>query len=202
MISLWHFVLKNAWKDANLEPWGDDGIEEAARWDGKSGAFVAAIREAKFIDGFIVHDWLERAGKLVLDRMYNEERRKNGVKRRKTEATQPYPTLPNPTQPINNLEDAGKLVAELEHRLEANGVKAPLRKKAIRDADLLLRVDSRPIEEALAVLRWATDDSFWKSNILSIGKFRQKYDQLKLRMQNGSGRNAGHAAPVHGKYGD
>ena len=109
LTALWHFVLRNAWRNADLEPWGETGVEKSARWTGKPGVLLAALRECGFIDGFEVHGWLERAGRLVNDRLYNERRKINAVKRRKTplqrrktEATlpyltQPYPTLPNPT---------------------------------------------------------------------------------------------------------
>lgn len=97
LASLWHFTLRNAWRDANLEQWGDDAIEAACRWRGEPGLFVKALRECGFMDGFTVHGWLERAGRLVNDRIYNEKRRKSSVKRRKPLATLPYPTLPNPT---------------------------------------------------------------------------------------------------------
>lgn len=99
LTSLWHFVLRNAWRDANLEKWGDQGIERAARWDGEPGVFVKALREAGYLDGSVAHDWLERAGKLVNDRLYNDQRKKYAVIRRKSDATLPNPTLPNPTQP-------------------------------------------------------------------------------------------------------
>jgi hypothetical protein len=105
---LWHFVLRNAWKDANLEPWGDAEIERAAWWEGEKGACVKALREVGFLDGFVVHDWVERAGRLVGDRLYNEQRRKSSVKRpskrRKPLATLPYPTLPNPTKPTTGFD--------------------------------------------------------------------------------------------------
>lgn len=99
--SLWHFVLEHAWRDSDLSKWGDDGIEGAARWRGEPGAMVKALRDSGFLDGAIVHGWAERAGKLVRDRFYNEERRQktvetnvDAVKRRKAVATLPYPTLP------------------------------------------------------------------------------------------------------------
>lgn len=114
LVSLWHFVLRNAWRDANLEPWGDDGIERAARWDGEKGVFVAALRECGFIDGFVVHGWQKRAGRLVQDRRRNEVRKrrrltggKPAVKRRDTAgklvATLPYPTVPNLTLPNQSI---------------------------------------------------------------------------------------------------
>ena len=120
---LWHFVLRNAWRDANLEPWGDEGIESAAQWEGKSGEMVAALRESGYLDGYIVHGWSERAGKLVQDRMYNETKRRgshasteiNAVIRRKADATLPNPTVPNPTQPYpTNVQPAEKRAASFK----------------------------------------------------------------------------------------
>lgn len=110
LFSLWHFVLRNAWRDANLEPWGDEGIERASRWDGEKGVFVAALRECGFLDGFVVHGWQKRAGRLVQDRRRNELRKrrrttggKPAVNMRcrtgKLAATVPNPTLPNLTIP-------------------------------------------------------------------------------------------------------
>ncbi len=77
---LWHFVLRNAWKDANLEPWGDAEIERAMFWEGEKGVAISALRKAGFLDGFVVHDWLEISAGLVGERLYNERRRKNAVK--------------------------------------------------------------------------------------------------------------------------
>lgn len=112
LMALWHFVLRNAWRDANLAEWGDDGIEFAARWKGPSGELVAALRAVGYLDDCVAHGWMERAGKLVQDRLYNETRRriatdetqKNAVIRRKADATLPNPTVPNPTvpNPTNN----------------------------------------------------------------------------------------------------
>lgn len=110
LISLWHFVLQSAWRDSDLEAWGDDVIEKKSRWDGEKGVWVTALRECGLMDGFVVHGWQNRAGRLVQDRRRNEKRKKrrdNGGKtadeRRKTAskyvATLPNPTLPNLTQP-------------------------------------------------------------------------------------------------------
>lgn len=110
LVSLWHFVLQNAWRDSNLEPWGDAVIEQKSRWDGEKGVWIKALRDCGFMDGFIVHGWLKRAGRLVADRRRNERRKKRtitggktAVERRTTGrrsvATVPYPTVPNPTLP-------------------------------------------------------------------------------------------------------
>lgn len=51
-------------------------------------------------------------------------------------------------------------------------------------ADLMLRLDHRTAEEIAAIIRWSQRDNFWKSNILSMGKLREKFDQLAMK-QNG-----------------
>jgi hypothetical protein len=32
-------------------------------------------------------------------------------------------------------------------------------------------------------MRWCQRDSFWQANILSTAKFREKFDQLELKME-------------------
>lgn len=51
------------------------------------------------------------------------------------------------------------------------------------EADKLLRLDKRPLWEAEKVLLWAMSNSFWRTNILSIPKFRKRYAQLKAQMR-------------------
>ena len=66
--------------------------------------------------------------------------------------------------------------------------------KWAKHVDLILRVDERPLSDLKEVLKFATTDTFWQSNILSTKKLRDKYDQLYLKMikeredkTNGSG---------------
>lgn len=49
------------------------------------------------------------------------------------------------------------------------------------DMDKLIRIDDRPYEEAVAVIMFAQNDSFWRANILSGKKLREKYDQLYMK---------------------
>ena len=46
------------------------------------------------------------------------------------------------------------------------------------DAEKLLRLDKRDFEEAKKLITWSQADSFWKKNIRSMGKFREKYSRL------------------------
>lgn len=51
------------------------------------------------------------------------------------------------------------------------------------DFDKLNRIDGRDWEEMKLVLMWAKSDNFWSANILSAGKFREKYPTLIAQMQ-------------------
>lgn len=66
--------------------------------------------------------------------------------------------------------------------LENNpNVKKPNLDKWAKDIDLMIRVDRRNVEDIIRVIEWCQRDSFWKSNILSTGKLREKFDQLILK---------------------
>jgi phage replication O-like protein O len=54
--------------------------------------------------------------------------------------------------------------------------------------DAIMRLDNRKADDIETVIRWcqsgATKESrFWNNNILSTGKLRDKFDQLKLKME-------------------
>jgi hypothetical protein len=52
------------------------------------------------------------------------------------------------------------------------------------DIEKLHRIDGQPIDEIKKVIFWTVRDNFWKTNILSAAKFREKYDTLFLQMNN------------------
>lgn len=49
------------------------------------------------------------------------------------------------------------------------------------EIDRMLRLDQRTPGNIEGVIRWSQADDFWKQNILSPSKLREKYDQLWLR---------------------
>jgi hypothetical protein len=51
-----------------------------------------------------------------------------------------------------------------------------------KDVDRMIQIDKRTPEEIRAVIEWCQASTFWKNNILSIGKLREKFDQLLLKM--------------------
>lgn len=80
--------------------------------------------------------------------------------------------------------EARKLCERLADLRVANGCPRPKIGKRWLDAGrLLLTNDSRPFEQALAVLEWSQADKFWKPNIRSMPTFRERYDQLRLQAE-------------------
>lgn len=63
-----------------------------------------------------------------------------------------------------------------------------------RQARLMLDIDKRELSKVLNLIEWCQADTFWQSNVMSVPKFRQQYDQLALRArqewsQGKAGRN-------------
>lgn len=61
------------------------------------------------------------------------------------------------------------------------GVKEPNFQTWAIYVDRMLRIDNRTPQEIEAVISWAQQDNFWKLNILSAQKLREKYDQLNTK---------------------
>lgn len=95
---------------------------------------------------------------------------------------------PEPTR----RDDVERLCTHLANRVAANGSKRPTVGKGWRDAArLMLDRDGRTEEQVRRAIDWSQDDEFWRSNILSMPKLREKYDQLRLQAQR-DGSNVHH----------
>lgn len=78
--------------------------------------------------------------------------------------------------------DVDELLDLLDTCLEMNGFKKPSRNKKNRDAArLLLDLDGYDVKQVAWMIQWATSDEFWRTNILSMSKLREKFDQLKAK---------------------
>lgn len=53
-----------------------------------------------------------------------------------------------------------------------------------KSIDLLLRIDKRLAADVEAVIRFAQEDSFWQSNVLSAKTLRDKYDTLNAKRKS------------------
>lgn len=78
--------------------------------------------------------------------------------------------------------DVERLCGHLADRIEANGSKRPNVTKRWRDAArLMLDNDGRTEQQVMAAINWSQGHEFWRANILSMPKLREKYDQLRLQ---------------------
>ncbi len=86
--------------------------------------------------------------------------------------------------------DVEHLLDLLDEELTKNGVKKlPARNKKNRDAiRLMLDRDEIPADQIAGAIRWCQADEFWRGNILSASKLREKYETL--RQQAARGRRA------------
>ena len=79
----------------------------------------------------------------------------------------------------SNLQEAG---ASTRHVDSAKGT-------SIDDIRLLLEADKYTVEDLQAVYRFLQTNVFWKKNILSTAKLREKMDKLKLELKNGTNKS-------------
>lgn len=103
----------------------------------------------------------------------------------------PDPTRPDPTPtttsdvatapPRPEIEELCTLLAD---RIEGNGSKRPTISKGWRDAARkMLDIDGRTPDQITRLIEWSQSDEFWRANIQSMPKLRQKFDQLRLKAQ-------------------
>lgn len=224
--ALFHFALDNSWRAGDLSKWGDAGIERAAKWRRKPGALVSALRESTFLEDSTIKGWAERAGRLIKNRVdrENANRAKAGLALSRAEServpgesrTGPErePTVKDrkeqdrkgPERKESPSDDARALTLKLVELMKANDPKARIPADLSKwedEADKLIRLDTRTLSEAMPVLEWCQRSAFWKANILSTGKFREKFPtllgQMKADRSNGA---SGGATANGGAYAD
>lgn len=77
------YVKRVAWRTGDLSAYGDEDIEEACKWKGEPGDLVSAFRKcgkvtedgtlgSGILDGFVLHNWVNKSSKLIRDRLYRE----------------------------------------------------------------------------------------------------------------------------------
>jgi hypothetical protein len=89
-------------------------------------------------------------------------------------------------------EDVERLCAHLADRIESNGANRPNITVKWRDsARLMLDNDHRTEQQVHDAIEWALGHEFWRTNILSMPKLREQYEQLRLQAK----RKGGTAAP-------
>ncbi|WP_243061181.1 hypothetical protein [Nocardioides sp. SR21] len=87
--------------------------------------------------------------------------------------------------------DVQRLCLRLADRIAANGSKRPsITKRWLDAARLMLDTDGRSEAEIAGAIDWCQADEFWRSNILSMPKLREKYDTLRLQAQRKTGQQS------------
>lgn len=95
--------------------------------------------------------------------------------------------LTNRSKPEFAADSEAYLLARyLERNILQNNSKFPQsetqRQRWAKDIDLMLRLDKLDPDDIAEVIAWCQQDSFWRSNILSGKKLRQKYQELRMKM--------------------
>jgi len=67
--------------------------------------------------------------------------------------------------------------------------KAPNLNAWAEDARKMREIDNRDPNEMARVWTWIRNDSFWSTNILSISKFREKYDMVSMKAKSAGNPN-------------
>lgn len=102
---------------------------------------------------------------------------------------------PEPEPEPRTRPDVDELCHYLADAIEANGSRRPTIAKGWRTAArLMLDRDGRTVEQIKRAIDWCQRDDFWRGNVMSMPKLRQKYDQLRLQAARGQGQ-ANRGAP-------
>lgn len=94
--------------------------------------------------------------------------------------------------------DTERLCEHLADRIESNGSKRPTITTRWRDAArLLIDKDGRTEDQIHRAIDWCQDDEFWRANVMSMPKLREKYDTLRLRAHEDQPTNDGEQRSGH-----
>lgn len=150
--------------------------------------------------GYRFHEWglmqptkadveAERAANRARQKAWRDKKRNGVTDDVSNGETNAAPTRPDPTRPIKEAkasyvaprEDVDHLCTLLADLIEGNGSKRPeITTTWHNDARRLIDLDGRELSKAENLIRWCQGDAFWRKNVMSMAKFRAKYDQLRL----------------------
>ena len=94
-----------------------------------------------------------------------------------------------PHDEITLRDDVELICTHLADRVEANGANRPnVTKRWRTSARLMLDVDGRTLDQVIRAIDWCQTDEFWRGNVLSVPKLREKYEALRHAAQRSQGR--------------
>jgi hypothetical protein len=73
--ALWHAALEQQ-ENGDLSSWSDELIAEVSGYDGGAPEYVALLQKHGWLDGKLLHDWLDYAGNYLARKYHNAQRRK------------------------------------------------------------------------------------------------------------------------------
>lgn len=120
----------------------------------------------------------------------DKKRYSTGEERRGENSTGENSTTPS-SEPSDSDTEFHKDTSEYQEAVRFYDVIRPnLHRKKVpnftiwaKQFDLMWRVDGLPVDQVRRVYEFAAQDSFWRGNILSPKKLREKYDTLCNRME-------------------
>ena len=99
---------------------------------------------------------------------------------------------PEPTPIVEPRPDVDAVCDAMAASVQRRTGRAPRVTAAWRtQARLMIDRDGRSVEEITRVIDWAEGNDFWRANVLSVPKLRQKFDTLCLQSQRPQGRPQG-----------
>jgi hypothetical protein len=116
----------------------------------------------------------------------DKEGDKEGDKGRGGSATEPHDAASGRSLALVSeaRPEVERVCDHLADRIEANGSRRPTIGPKWRDAArLMLDRDGRTEQEIHGAIDWCQADEFWRANVMSLPKLREKYDQLRLQAQ-------------------
>ena len=213
-IRLWAYCAKHHTETGRLIDYTENEVESAAGWMGETGKLAAAMLKLNFLEkidnGYRIHDWLDHAGHLAAFKKRAKSAAKgrwrriassNASSNLKSEITNTpiLPILPNLIKKKSKIRvappsEAIELAQILSDKIFENfpDRTPPTQSQLLAwacEADCLCRLDGHPWDKIRELLLWSQQDGFWKSNILSMAKFRKQWNSLlaqKERSGHGS----------------
>lgn len=187
----------------------NDGLIEADPLDLAAQLVLCKLWKPEGQSGFVIHDYLEwqnsaeeidqlskvrseagkRGGQARAKQVAKQTSGKTEAKSKQKEEVRRKKQITTEESPLS--ADDAPLSFLLADLIAQNGSRRPRVGKAWSDAErLLLERDERDRSEAERLIRWCQGNEFWRANILSMPKFRQQYDRLRLQA------NASNVTPI------
>ena len=171
---------------------GKDEADEADEIESPEENDVTPLKEESTADGICVtpsnaSETRGNANPSARDRTQNADYRAQNVREESSSSD-----VATPTPEIGPVfsDDAPEyvLAVHLADRMLENNPKAkPTSEKQLQnwanDVRLMVQRDSRTLADIQVLIDWSQGNTFWRANVLSMGKLREKFDQLWLRMQ-------------------